>query len=148
MKDIEIGSKQYYNVPSIRVPKAGTEEYATFIDEDDVAVNKPRKWIKPEAWPNIDKIPTPPNKEEIYLLFDTRFYPRDNSFNFISVTAQGAYKVESGELNGDYQFNATSAPQNINNNLTFCESLIGSQYRLYRITPQEGSHLTYFSLST
>jgi surface protein len=147
MKDIKIGSKYYYNVPSIRVPKAGLEEYATFVDEDDVVMEKPRKWVKPEAWPDIDKIPTPPNKEEIYLLFDTKFYPRDNSFNFISLTARGSYLVESGELNGDYQFNATSAPQSINNNLTFCESLVGNRYRLYRITPQEESHLTYFSLS-
>lgn len=147
MKNIEIGSKYYYNVPSIRVRKAGIEEYATFVDEDDVNINKSRKWVKPEAWPDIDKIPTPMNKEEIYLLFDTRFYPRDNSFNFISVTAQGAYRVESGELNGDYQFNAISAPQDINNNQTFYESLTGNQHQLYRITPQEGSHLTYFTLS-
>ena len=63
MKDIQIGSKYYYNVPSIRVPKAGIEEYATFVDEDDVVTEKPRKWVKPEAWPDIDKIPTPLNKE-------------------------------------------------------------------------------------
>lgn len=147
MKDIEIGSKYYYNVPSIRVPKAGIEEYATFVDEDDVAIDKPRKWVKPEAWPDIDKIPTPMNKEEIYLLFDTRFYPRDNSFNFISVTAQGAYKVELGKLHDGYQFYATAGAYNINNNQTLCESLMGDRYLLYRITPQEESHLTYFSLS-
>lgn len=148
MKDIKIGSKYYYNVPSIRVPKVGLEEYATFVDEDDVVTEKPRKWVKPEAWPDVDKIPTPLNKEEIYLLFDTRFYPRDNSFNFMSVTAQGAYKVELGKLYDDYQFYATAGAHNINNNQTLCESLMGDRYLLYRITPQEGSHLTYFTLST
>ena len=105
---------------------------------EDLHNVRPKKWIRPSDWPDYSKVDLT-DQEVIYLTYDCSYDSR-----WCSVKVSGAYTVERGSLNNGvftsvYSTNQASAS-------TFQQQLPTNEgtYVVYRITPQEGAHITSF----
>ena len=105
---------------------------------EDLHNVRPKKWTRPSDWPDYSKVDLT-DQEVIYLTYDCSYDSR-----WCSVKVSGAYTVERGSLNNGVFTSVYSANQASAS--TFQQQLPTNEgtYVVYRITPQEGAHITSF----
>lgn len=98
------------------------------------------RWVRPSDWPDYFKVDLT-DQEVIYLTYDCTYDDR-----FASFRVSGAYTVERGQIINGVFVPVANSIENVAANTNFAELLPTNEgdYVVYKITPQEGSHITSF----
>lgn len=98
------------------------------------------RWVRPSDWPDYSKVDLT-DQEVIYLTYDCTYEDR-----FVSFQVSGAYTVERGQIINGVFVPVANSIENVAANTNFSKLLPTNEgdYVVYKITPQEGSHITSF----